>query len=390
MKGEDLLRGLSELDEKWIEEASAPVKRKKKPPVFYYRILAACAVYLIVGSAVFFAWQHDNGQERLQLYQESEGPAAQEATEAADGSEEPSDRTGEPSGIGTMAPPGTGNPPVVLGTAAPQQPHGNTTVRPSWGQNGVGNVYEDSHINKSDIYHSIHDVQGITPNKTNNGTNHSPGGANASVEGPTGWDPEWTPGSSISKPDGMDVVRPHVSKNPPKPAKTPTPTPKPRPTPTPAPRPTPTPKPPKTPEPHPPGTDEPFLDPTPTPDSTPTPSEAVEETSLPSWTREPMDSEMPAPTREPGTVGQPEASYSYGDLNGDKKIDSKDAMLVLHHIQNTAPLNQEQLKYADVDGDGEVTMDDYSLILQMAAGMIDRFPVQDQRNGEMLNDSVFP
>jgi len=59
-----------------------------------------------------------------------------------------------------------------------------------------------------------------------------------------------------------------------------------------------------------------------------------------------------------------------GDVNGDGQITAQDASLVLQHVAGKTPLNDNVKKVADVNGDGEVTAQDASLILQNVAGKI--------------------
>ena len=44
-----------------------------------------------------------------------------------------------------------------------------------------------------------------------------------------------------------------------------------------------------------------------------------------------------------------------GDVNGDGKVNEKDAMAIMDHLAGTTPLDEDALKRADVNGDGEVS-----------------------------------
>ena len=58
-----------------------------------------------------------------------------------------------------------------------------------------------------------------------------------------------------------------------------------------------------------------------------------------------------------------------GDLNGDKKITTMDARMVLRYVANIISFDNVQFSNADVNGDGKVTSIDARWILQLAAGM---------------------
>lgn len=60
-----------------------------------------------------------------------------------------------------------------------------------------------------------------------------------------------------------------------------------------------------------------------------------------------------------------------GDANGDGKVNSMDASLILQHDANLITLEGENLKNADYNGDGKVTSLDASLVLRKDAGLID-------------------
>ncbi|MBQ7266504.1 MAG: dockerin type I repeat-containing protein [Firmicutes bacterium] len=62
----------------------------------------------------------------------------------------------------------------------------------------------------------------------------------------------------------------------------------------------------------------------------------------------------------------------YGDVNGDKSVDSKDASLILQHTSGIATLSGDALKAGDVNKDGNVDSKDASVILQYTSGIISK------------------
>ena len=65
----------------------------------------------------------------------------------------------------------------------------------------------------------------------------------------------------------------------------------------------------------------------------------------------------------------------YGDVNGDGNVTIDDATLVQKAVAELAELDAKQQKAADVNGDDSVTIDDATLIQKYVAEIIDRFPV---------------
>lgn len=78
-------------------------------------------------------------------------------------------------------------------------------------------------------------------------------------------------------------------------------------------------------------------------------------------------------TGETFTVTVQESTGLLGDVNGDGKINSGDAMLVLQHAARMRTLTVEQQALADVNKDGKVNSTDAMRILQYAARMITSF-----------------
>ena len=63
-----------------------------------------------------------------------------------------------------------------------------------------------------------------------------------------------------------------------------------------------------------------------------------------------------------------------GDANGDGKIDTTDARLILQHAVGKIQLDTVLLPQADADGNGEVDTTDARMVLQFAVGKITEFP----------------
>lgn len=74
---------------------------------------------------------------------------------------------------------------------------------------------------------------------------------------------------------------------------------------------------------------------------------------------------------------------SYGNLNGDEKIDSSDALLVLKASAGLIDLTAEQKISGDVNGDDKINSGDALLILTRAVGLIDVFPVEESEEPDI-------
>ena len=75
------------------------------------------------------------------------------------------------------------------------------------------------------------------------------------------------------------------------------------------------------------------------------------------------------------TVG--EGTITYGDINGDERINATDAALVYRYTNGKYQLSDSQMTAADVNGDGKVNATDAALIYRYAMGKITVFPVED-------------
>ena len=58
-----------------------------------------------------------------------------------------------------------------------------------------------------------------------------------------------------------------------------------------------------------------------------------------------------------------------GDVNGDGKVDSADAMLVMKYDAGLLSLSNDEIKRADLNGDGKIDSCDAVYILRIAAGL---------------------
>ena len=76
------------------------------------------------------------------------------------------------------------------------------------------------------------------------------------------------------------------------------------------------------------------------------------------------DSDKPKDTDTPKNI-------KYGDLDGDGKVTSADALLVLRASVNLEKFDAEKTKLADVDGDGAITSSDSLFILRNSVGLKD-------------------
>lgn len=124
--------------------------------------------------------------------------------------------------------------------------------------------------------------------------------------------------------------------------------------------------------------------PTPTPTATPVPTVTPTVDPTPTHTVEPTDTVKPTETVDPtetvAATNTPEPTPSttdsiidLGNVNGDDKIDAKDALDVLKHAARLSELFEERLAAADVTGDGKVDATDALDILKYAAKIIDGF-----------------
>ncbi len=72
------------------------------------------------------------------------------------------------------------------------------------------------------------------------------------------------------------------------------------------------------------------------------------------------------------------AAFKYGDVTGDSKVNSSDALLVLMVKVGLKSFDSTQKKAADVDGNGQLNSNDALLILSYSINLIKKFPVEEQ------------
>lgn len=65
----------------------------------------------------------------------------------------------------------------------------------------------------------------------------------------------------------------------------------------------------------------------------------------------------------------------WGDVNGDRRVDCRDARLILRYAAQLISEDDLDLTWADVNGDGKVNARDARLILRVRAQLIEHFPV---------------
>ncbi len=79
---------------------------------------------------------------------------------------------------------------------------------------------------------------------------------------------------------------------------------------------------------------------------------------------------------EPGPGPTPGPQVTYGDVDGNGKVEATDALEVLKNVVGKVKFTDEQLLAADVNGDKKADAADALMILQKVVGKIDKFPVE--------------
>ncbi len=74
-----------------------------------------------------------------------------------------------------------------------------------------------------------------------------------------------------------------------------------------------------------------------------------------------------------------------GDVDGNGKVTSADALMVLQAVAGSRTLTAEQIKRADANKDGKLGAVDARKILQVVAGLL---PQEDVKEEETTEDSI--
>lgn len=80
-----------------------------------------------------------------------------------------------------------------------------------------------------------------------------------------------------------------------------------------------------------------------------------------------------SPITKPIVTDDPYGGYALGDVNGDGKINAKDATLVMQYAIDLIELSDMQIARANVNKDNAINAKDATLILRYAIGLIDKF-----------------
>lgn len=80
-----------------------------------------------------------------------------------------------------------------------------------------------------------------------------------------------------------------------------------------------------------------------------------------------------SPITKPNVTDDPYGGYELGDVNGDGKINAKDATLVMQYAIDLIELSDMQIARANVNKDNAINAKDATLILRYAIGLIDKF-----------------
>lgn len=78
-----------------------------------------------------------------------------------------------------------------------------------------------------------------------------------------------------------------------------------------------------------------------------------------------------SPITQPNVTDDPYGGYALGDVNGDGKINTLDAMMTLRAAVGIESLDAIQTIRADIDGNGKINTMDAMMILRRAVGLLD-------------------
>ena len=80
-----------------------------------------------------------------------------------------------------------------------------------------------------------------------------------------------------------------------------------------------------------------------------------------------------SPITKPNVTDDPYGGYELGDVNGDGKINTRDAVMILKYSARLIGLDETQQMRADTNGDGKINTRDVVLVLKYSAGIITSF-----------------
>ena len=80
-----------------------------------------------------------------------------------------------------------------------------------------------------------------------------------------------------------------------------------------------------------------------------------------------------SPITKPKVTDDPYGGYALGDVNGDGKINTRDAVMILKYSARLIGLDETQQMRADTNGDGKINTRDVVLVLKYSAGIITSF-----------------
>lgn len=80
-----------------------------------------------------------------------------------------------------------------------------------------------------------------------------------------------------------------------------------------------------------------------------------------------------SPITKPTVTDDPYGGYALGDVNGDGKINTRDAVMILKYSARLIGLDETQQMRADTNGDGKINTRDVVLVLKYSAGIITSF-----------------
>lgn len=81
--------------------------------------------------------------------------------------------------------------------------------------------------------------------------------------------------------------------------------------------------------------------------------------------------------------------HAFGDVTGDNKINSSDALSVLMTSVGLRTLDADETLAADVDGNGKINSSDALFILNFSVGKVKEFPAESAGSDPGLGHDVY-